>query len=82
MPHFPELYSVWMGPLLSPRDYRSIYAVDAVHYVEDMASVLESLNPSCLHVMEGKNPDRCSPISFKSIRLLWSCLLRTIFCYL
>lgn len=65
MPHFPESHSVWMGPILSARDYRSKYAVDAVHYVEDMVSVLESIHPSCLYVMEGKNSDRCPFFSLR-----------------
>lgn len=34
------------------------YAVDAVHYVDEMAGVLAALDPPCMHLLEGVNSDR------------------------
>ena len=35
------------------------YAVDEVHYQEDMARVLSDLKPVTLHLLCGTNTDRC-----------------------
>ncbi|KAJ9534222.1 hypothetical protein QJQ45_006957 [Haematococcus lacustris] len=43
MPRLPEAYAVWMGPLKSCQDYRLKYAVDGVHYLEDMPSTLRQI---------------------------------------
>ena len=41
------------------KDYQAKYAVDHVHYVEDIPQVLAKLNPVSLHVLSGTNTDRC-----------------------
>lgn len=40
-------------------DYKAKYAVDEVHYTEDMGRVLSELNPVTLHLLCGTNTDRC-----------------------
>lgn len=39
-------------------DYKAKYAVDEVHYVEDMPKVLAKLQPVSLHLLSGTNTDR------------------------
>lgn len=53
----PEDYEIWMGKLLSCDDFKKIYAVDEVHYVDELQSVLKSLNPETLLTLCGPNTD-------------------------
>ncbi|KAF5833683.1 Xaa-Pro dipeptidase (X-Pro dipeptidase) [Dunaliella salina] len=67
MPRLPEAYAVWMGSLKSTDEYKAMYAVDHVHYTDEMASVLakhgakEGAKPGPLHVMNGVNTDSGRP---------------------
>ena len=58
MPRLPENYAVWMGEIRTPEYFRVRYAVDAVHFVDEMASVLAAAAPPVLHVLHGINTDR------------------------
>ena len=49
---------VWMGEIKGPDFYRQLYSVDAVHYVDELLSVLTELRPPALHVLYGTNTDR------------------------
>ena len=42
----------------SLEDFKARFAVDEAHYLGDMASVLASLQPVCLHLLDGVNSDR------------------------
>lgn len=42
----------------SLEDFKAKFAVDEAHYVGDMANVLASLQPVCLHLLGGVNTDR------------------------
>ncbi|CAH0686254.1 unnamed protein product [Spodoptera exigua] len=53
----PEEYEIWMGKLLSCDDFKKIYAVDEVHYVDELPSVLRSLKPETLLTLCGPNTD-------------------------
>ncbi|KAJ8719684.1 hypothetical protein PYW08_011859 [Mythimna loreyi] len=53
----PEDYEIWMGKLLSCDDFKNIYAVDEVHYVDELQKVLKSLNPEKLLTLSGPNTD-------------------------
>ena len=44
-------------------DYMAKYAVDEVHYKEDMARVLSDLKPVTLHLLCGTNTDRCHQLA-------------------
>lgn len=57
VPQLPEEYAVWMGRLLTLDDFKKIYAVDEVHYVNDLAKVLKSLTPETLLTLSGVNSD-------------------------
>lgn len=39
-------------------DYKAKYAVDEVHFTEDMGHVLSRLKPVTLHLLCGTNTDR------------------------
>ena len=38
MPKFPASYAVWMGPILTPEEIKTKYAVDEVFYVDQVWS--------------------------------------------
>lgn len=57
-PRLPAAYAVWMGHIATPEELQAQYAVDAVHYVDEMADVLAALSPPCLHLLCGVNTDR------------------------
>ncbi|KAL3139068.1 hypothetical protein ABBQ32_005865 [Trebouxia sp. C0010 RCD-2024] len=58
IPRLPDTYAVWMGPIKGLDDYKAIYAVDEVHYADDMERVLSELKPVALHLLCGTNTDR------------------------
>ncbi|KAF4518494.1 hypothetical protein B566_EDAN006499 [Ephemera danica] len=46
-----------MGPLRTLEEWKLRYAVDRVHYVDEIAQVLKSLNPDTLLTLRGLNTD-------------------------
>ncbi|CAH0392193.1 unnamed protein product [Bemisia tabaci] len=64
-PRLPAEYSVWMGPLLSLEDFKNRYKVNETHFVDELSSVLKSMNPSVLLVLAGENSD--SKLKFANI---------------
>ncbi|XP_055538050.1 xaa-Pro dipeptidase isoform X1 [Wyeomyia smithii] len=70
MPRLPAEYAVWMGPLLTPDDFRKKYEVDAVHYADEIESKIAALNPSVLLTLAGPNTDsglQAKPANFSGI---------------
>lgn len=70
-PRLPEAYAVWMGPLLTPEDFKRKYLVTAVHYVDELETVLTKLRPSKLLILKGTNTDsglEHSGASFEGIK--------------
>ncbi|CAB3255794.1 unnamed protein product [Arctia plantaginis] len=57
VPRLPEEYEVWMGKLLSCNDFKKIYGVDEVYYVDEIQEVLKKLNPDQLLTLCGTNTD-------------------------
>ncbi|KAM4638294.1 xaa-Pro dipeptidase isoform 1-T1 [Amazona ochrocephala] len=57
IPQLPESYAVWMGKIHPPEFFKKKYAVDEVHYVNEISSVLASKNPSVLLTLRGINTD-------------------------
>jgi len=80
MPRLPAEYAVWMGPLQVPQDALAKYAVDSVHYADEMSDVLKQLlaaqgskGPKLgpLFVLAGINSDSGRPTlraSFKDMQ--------------
>ena len=59
--HASHLIQAWDKPLLVWQgldDYKAKYAVEEVHYTEDMERVLSGLKPVTLHLLCGINTDR------------------------
>ncbi|XP_075976769.1 dipeptidase C [Anticarsia gemmatalis] len=57
VPRLPIEYEVWMGKLLTTEDFKKLYAVDEVHYVDELRDILKSLNPEVLLTLCGTNTD-------------------------
>ncbi|XP_059045139.1 xaa-Pro dipeptidase [Achroia grisella] len=57
VPRLPEEYEVWMGKLLTCDEFKKIYAVEEVHYVDELRDVLKSLNAESLLTLSGPNTD-------------------------
>uniref|UniRef100_A0A8B9Q9E7 Xaa-Pro dipeptidase n=1 Tax=Apteryx owenii TaxID=8824 RepID=A0A8B9Q9E7_APTOW len=57
VPQLPESYAVWMGKIHPPEYFKKKYAVDEVHYVTKISSVLASKKPSTLLTLRGVNTD-------------------------
>ncbi|XP_054725029.1 xaa-Pro dipeptidase-like [Uloborus diversus] len=57
VPKLPDEYAIWMGKLNSLDYFKQRYAVDEVHYISDIASVMFSLQPEVLLTLHGVNTD-------------------------
>lgn len=57
VPRLPPSYAIWMGPLHTPEDFKNKYQVDEVYYTDEIATVLGSLSPNSLLVLDGVNTD-------------------------
>lgn len=57
MPKLPEEYGVWMGHLHTLAEYKIMYEVDEVVYVEDIVGFFKGVNPSVLLLNCGTNSD-------------------------
>lgn len=55
-----------MGEIKGPEYYRQLYSVDAVHYADEILQILTDLKPPALHVLHGKNTDRCDHLGTKN----------------
>eukprot|EP01116_Phalansterium_solitarium_P000848 TRINITY_DN10697_c0_g1_i1.p2 TRINITY_DN10697_c0_g1~~TRINITY_DN10697_c0_g1_i1.p2 ORF type:complete len:505 (-),score=142.57 TRINITY_DN10697_c0_g1_i1:94-1533(-) len=56
-PHLPDAYAVWMGKILSREDFRKMYEVDEVRYVEEIEAFLNERKPSVVYTLSGLNTD-------------------------
>ncbi|XP_068629258.1 xaa-Pro dipeptidase isoform X1 [Battus philenor] len=57
IPRLPDEYEVWMGKLLSCEQFKEIYGVDEVHYVDQLQEILKQLKPEVLLTLSGPNTD-------------------------
>ncbi|XP_020653507.3 xaa-Pro dipeptidase [Pogona vitticeps] len=57
IPRLPESYAVWMGKIHPPEYFKQKYAVNEVHYTDELSQVLASKNPSLLLTLRGVNTD-------------------------
>lgn len=58
IPKLPSSYAVWLGEIKGPEFYKTKYAVDEVHYTDDIIDVLKQQKAPCQHVLQGTNTDR------------------------
>ncbi|ALC46571.1 Dip-C [Drosophila busckii] len=57
VPRLPEEYETWMGQLLEPKDFKAMYEVDEVYYVDEMETYLERIAPKLILTLSGTNSD-------------------------
>jgi len=57
VPRLGSEYEVWCGPKPTHAMYQDKFGVDAVHYIDEMTSVLQARNIKVLHVISGRNTD-------------------------
>nr|XP_033797154.1 xaa-Pro dipeptidase [Geotrypetes seraphini] len=70
VPRLPESYAVWMGTIHPPEYFKEKYALDEVHYTDQIVPVLTSKKPSLLYTLRGVNTDSgnvCKEASFEGI---------------
>ena len=60
MPRLPESYAVWMGHIDGPKEKQAQYAVDEVHYTDELEQTIGAMHPEVVYLLEGENSDRCS----------------------
>ena len=63
-------YAVWMGHIDGPQDKAAQYAVDQVHYADELSKVVAAMQPDIVYLLEGVNSDRC-----RGVLLLLSALV-------
>lgn len=51
----------WHVSLQGPDAKRMKYAVDSVHYTDEISETLKKLSPEIIYLLEGTNSDRWSP---------------------
>ncbi|CAK9294035.1 unnamed protein product [Gordionus sp. m RMFG-2023] len=56
-PRLPQSYEIWMGKILTLKDYKDKYLVDSVSYLEEMILVLATMKPSTIFTLKGYNTD-------------------------
>ncbi|KAH8318825.1 hypothetical protein KR074_007311 [Drosophila pseudoananassae] len=57
VPRLPEEYGTWMGDLLTPKDFKDMYEVDEVFYVDELNDYLERAAPKLILTLSGTNSD-------------------------
>ncbi|KAH8419206.1 hypothetical protein KR222_010576 [Zaprionus bogoriensis] len=57
VPRLPEEYETWMGALLAPSDFKAMYEVDEVYYVDELEAYLEKTAPKLILTLSGTNSD-------------------------
>ncbi|XP_061392352.1 xaa-Pro dipeptidase [Musca vetustissima] len=70
VPRLPEEYATWMGRLLSLDEFKSMYEVDRVLYVDELPTFFEKASPKLILTLSGLNTDsglRSKPATFEGI---------------
>lgn len=70
VPRLPEEYATWMGRLFTLEEFKSMYEVDQVRYVDELPSFFEKAEPKLILTLSGLNTDsglRSKPASFDGI---------------
>ncbi|KAF7281997.1 dipeptidase C [Rhynchophorus ferrugineus] len=70
IPHHPDEYAVWMGPLAQTNDFSKKYGISNVFYVEQLKEIVEKLNRKKILTLKGLNTDSgltAKPAVFKGI---------------
>ncbi|EDV91477.1 xaa-Pro dipeptidase [Drosophila grimshawi] len=57
VPRLPDEYETWMGSLLKPDEFKAMYGVDEVYYVDELETYLEKASPQLILTLSGTNSD-------------------------
>ncbi|XP_053948849.1 xaa-Pro dipeptidase [Anastrepha ludens] len=57
VPRLPEEYATWMGKLYTLEEFKKMYEVDRVRYVDELNAFFESADPSLILTLSGINTD-------------------------
>lgn len=57
VPRLPDEYETWMGALLKTTDFKAIYEVDEVYFVDELEAYLEKTAPKLILTLSGTNSD-------------------------
>ncbi|CAG2163536.1 unnamed protein product, partial [Oppiella nova] len=57
VPQLPESYAIWMGKLLTTKDFKEIYGVDECYFTPQICDVIAGLKPDLLLTLQGVNSD-------------------------
>lgn len=57
VPRLPEEYETWMGALLKTADFKTMYEVDEVYFVDELEAYLEKAAPKLILTLSGTNSD-------------------------
>ncbi|XP_033166606.1 xaa-Pro dipeptidase [Drosophila mauritiana] len=57
VPRFPDEYGTWMGELLGLQEFKAMYEVDEVFYVDEMSVYLEGASAKLILTLSGTNSD-------------------------
>lgn len=70
VPRLPEEYATWMGRLLELEEFKSMYEVDRVLFVDELNGYFEKVAPKLILTLSGLNSDsglRAKPATFEGI---------------
>lgn len=72
IPRLPAAYVAWMGRIKEPEEFKQIYQVDQVYYVDELARVFDELvgTTKLILVLNGLNTDsgkQCQAAHFEGI---------------
>lgn len=59
IPRLPPAYVAWMGKIKAPEEFKQIYGVDRVHYVDELENIFQELvgTTKLVLVLNGLNTD-------------------------
>ncbi|XP_075154814.1 dipeptidase C [Haematobia irritans] len=70
VPRLPEEYATWMGRLHTLEEFKAMYEVEEVRFVDEIPTFFEKVNPNLILTLSGVNTDsgsRSEPASFEGI---------------
>ena len=57
MPRIAKELSAWIGRVVPPVEFKSMYSIDEIHYADQLADFCKSYKDTPLHLLHGQNSD-------------------------
>jgi len=70
MPRIAKQLSAWIGRVVPPPEFKAMYAIDEIHYADELATFAKAYEGKTFHLLHGLNSDSGSyakPASFDGI---------------